>query len=98
MTSLYHTNSMIDKLWKEFSALYSDATKPAAKHLFEMTVSVFGLNGFQSVKYNFEHFIDEISEYELKSFYYTLNESKVNLQDWTISMDIALSVCCCPYR
>ncbi len=59
---------MIDKLWKEFSAFFSDATKPTAKHLFEMTVSVFGLNGFQSVKYNFEHFIDEISEYKLKSF------------------------------
>ena len=82
MTSLYHTNSMIDKLWKEFSAFFSDATKPTTKHLFEIAVSVFGLNGFQSVKYSFEHFIDEISEYELKSFYYTLNESKINLQDW----------------
>ena len=74
MTSIYHTNGMIDKLWKEFSAIFSDAAKPTAKHLFEMIVSVLGLNGFQSVKYNFEHFIDEISEYELKSFYYTLLE------------------------
>ena len=82
MTSLYHTNSMISKLWKEFSAIFSDASKPTAKHLFEMTISVLGLNGFQSVKYNFEHFINEISEYELKSCYYALNESKIDLQDW----------------
>ena len=68
MTSIYHTNGMIDKLWKEFSANFSDAAKPTAKHLFEMIVSVLGLNGFQSVKYNFEQFIEEISEYELKSF------------------------------
>ena len=93
MTSLYHTNSMIDKLRKEFSAIFSDATKPTAKHLFEMAVSVFGLNGFQSVKYNFEHFIDEISEYELKSFYYTLNESKIDLQDWMKRLvEAALSI------
>ena len=93
MTSLYHTNSMIDKLRKEFSAIFSDAAKPTAKHLFEMAVSVFGLNGFQSVKYNFEHFIDEISEYELKSFYYTLNKSKINLQDWMKRLvEAALSI------
>lgn len=94
MTSIYHTNGMIDKLWKEFSAIFSDAAKPTAKHLFEMIVSVLGLNGFQSVKYNFEHFIDEISEYELKSFYYTLNESKIDLQDWMKHLaEAALSVC-----
>ena len=93
MTSLYHTNSMIDKLWKEFSAIFTDATKPTARHLFEMIVSVFGLNGFQSVKYNFEHFINEISQYELKSFYYTLNESKINLQDWMKRLvEAALSI------
>ena len=93
MTSLYHTNSMIDKLWKEFSAIFTDATKPTARHLFEMIVSVFGLNGFQSVKYNFEHFINEISQYELKAFYYTLNESKINLQDWMKRLvEAALSI------
>ena len=83
MTSLYTTNGMINKLWKEFSVIFSEATKPTAKHLFEMVLSVFGLNGFQSVKCNFEHFIERISEYELKSFYYTLNESKIDLQSWT---------------
>lgn len=82
MTSLYTTNSIIGKLWKEFSEIFSDAAKPTGKHLFEMALSVFGLNGFQSVKYNFEHFIDGVSDYELKSFYYTLNESKIDPQDW----------------
>ena len=94
MTSIYTTNSVIDKLWKQFSEIFSDASKPTAKHLFEMALSVFALNGFQSVKYNFEHFIGEVSEYRLKSFYYTLNESKINLQDWMKHLvAAALSMC-----
>ena len=94
MTSIYTTNSVIDKLWKQFSEIFSDASKPTAKHLFEMSLSVFALNGFQSVKYNFEHFIGEVSEYRLKSFYYTLNESKINLQDWMKHLVVsALSIC-----
>ena len=45
-------------------------------------MSVLALDGFQSVKFNFEHFISEISAFELKSFYYALNESKISLSDW----------------
>ena len=85
---------MIDKLWGQFSEIFADATQPTAKHLFEMVLSVFALNGFQSVKYNFEHFIGEISDHKLKSFYYTLNEGKIDLQDWMKHMvEAALSIC-----
>ena len=94
MRSLYTANSIIDKLWKEFSDIFLDATQPTAQHLFEMVLSVFALNGFQSVKYNFEHFIGGISDYKLKSFYYTLNESKINPQDWMKHLvEAALSIC-----
>ena len=94
MTSLYNANSVIDKLWEQFSEIFSDATKPTATHLFEMALSVFALNGFHSVKYNFEHFIEGVSKYELKSFYYTLNESKIDPQDWRKHLvEAALSIC-----
>ena len=53
-----------------------------AQHLFELALSVLALDGFQSVKSNFERFISEISAFELKSFYYALNESKISLSDW----------------
>ena len=43
------------------------------RHLFELALSVLALDGFQSVKPNFERFIAEISSVELKSFYYALN-------------------------
>ena len=94
MTSLYTTDSIISKLWEKFFEIFSDATQPTAKHLYEMVLSVFGLNGFQSIKCNYEHFIGEISKYKLKSFYYTLNEGKIDLKDWMKRLvEITLSVC-----
>ena len=82
MTSLYTKDTVIGKLWKEISQIFSKETKPTRQHLFEMILSVFALNGFQSVKCSFEHFINEVSEFQLKSFYYTLNEGKIALTDW----------------
>ncbi len=48
-----------------------------------MALSVLALNGYQSVKFNFEHFIEKTSSYRLKSCYYTLNESRIDLNIWT---------------
>ena len=73
---------MIGKLWNWFSGIFSEETKPTARHLFELALSVLALDGFQSVKSNFERFISEISPFELKSFYYALNEGKISLSDW----------------
>ena len=82
MTSLYTKDSVIGKLWNWFSGIFSEETKPTARHLFELALSVLALDGFQSVKSNFERFISEISPFELKSFYYALNEGKISLSDW----------------
>jgi len=40
------------------------------------------LNGFQSVKCNYDHFIEPISEHRLKSFYYCLNEGADHEEEW----------------
>ncbi len=82
MTSLYTKDTVTGKLWKEISQIFSKETKPTRQHLFEMILSVFALNGFQSVKCSFEHFINEVSEFQLKFFYYTLNKGKITLTDW----------------
>ena len=83
MTPLYTPDTLICKMRELIFSIFDEATKPTTQHLFDMMLSVFALNGFQSVKYNYEHFINEISEYELNSCYYTLNESKLSLDDWT---------------
>lgn len=82
MSVLYNKESVIFKLWKQFSKYFSKETKPTQRHLFNIVLSILGLNGFQSIKFNYEHFINEISEYGLKSYYYTMNESKIDLCDW----------------
>ena len=93
MTSLYTNESVIGKLRNWFSGIFSEETKPTEQHLFELALSVLALDGFQSVNFNFEHFISEISEFELKSFYYALNESKITLSDWMKNlMTAALSL------
>ena len=51
-----------------------------------MLLSVLCVNGFQSVNYNFEHFIEPVSDNKLKSYYFTLNESRTNLSQWMKNM------------
>ena len=93
MTSLYAKDGVIGKLWNWFSGIFSEETKPTEQHLFELTLSVLALDGFRSVKSSFERFISEISPFELKSFYYALNESKISLSDWMENlMKTALSL------
>ena len=82
MQSLYNEDHIIGKLWNLFSEIFLNETNPTWQHLFHLILSVFALDGFQSVRFNFEHFISEISSFELKSFYYTLNGSRISLADW----------------
>ena len=93
MTSLYTHDTLICKMREMIFPIFDEATKPTAQHLLDMMLSVYALNGFQSVKYNYEHFINEISEYELNSCYYTLNESNLSLDDWMKHlMEVGLSL------
>lgn len=86
MKTLYTQTSIISKLKKAFFEIFSNEGSHTKEHLFEMLLSVLCLNGFQSVRYNFEHFIRHISDNRLKSYYFTLNESKINLSQWMKNM------------
>ena len=86
MKALYHKKSLTDKLKETFSEIFTNETEPTRKHLTNLMMSVIALNGFQSVKYNYEHFIQDVSEFKLKSYYYTLNESKLDIDDWLLTM------------
>ena len=81
MTSLYAKDSVIRKLRKWFVNIFSGETRPTQRHLLELALSVLALDGFPSVKFNFEHFISEISSFKLKSFYYALNDGKIALPE-----------------
>lgn len=86
MKALYHKNNLIGKLKEIFSAVFTNETSPTRDHLIDLMMSVIALNGFQSVQYSYEHFIQEISDFKLKSYYYALNESALDIADWTLAM------------
>ena len=93
MKALYTHTNIIGRLKKAFFEIFSEESRHTKEHLFDMLVSVLCLNGFRSVSYNFEHFIEPVSDNRLKSYYFTLNESKTDLRQWMKNMvRIALSV------
>ena len=93
MKSLYTQTSIISKLKKAFFEIFSNEGNCTKNHLFDLLLSVLCLNGFSSVNYNFEHFIQYISDNKLKSYYFTLNESKTDLSQWIKNIvRIALSL------
>jgi hypothetical protein len=67
MKVLYHKKSLTDKLKETFSEIFTNETAPTQKHFIDLMMSVIALNGFQSVHYNYEHFIQDVSEFKLKS-------------------------------
>jgi hypothetical protein len=63
MKALYHNSYLISKLKKIFSEIFTNETAPTREHLIDLMMSVMTLNGYQSVLYNYEHFIQDVSEY-----------------------------------
>ena len=86
MKALYHRSNIISKLKEAFSEIFTNETEPTRRHLTNLMMSVIALNGFQSVKYNYEHFIQDVSDFKLKSYYYALNESVLDIDDWMSAM------------
>lgn len=93
MKALYTQKPVMRKLTEAFSAIFPEETNPTKQHLFHLLLSVLTLNGFQSVQFQFDHFMKISSNFKLKSYYYTLNESKIDIDSWMCALiRIALSV------
>ena len=86
MKALYHNSRLISKLKSAFLEIFTNETVPTQEHLMDLMMSVITLNGYQSVLYNYEHFIKDVSEHKLKSYYYALNESRLDIDDWLLAM------------
>ena len=82
MKALYTQTPMICKLNEIFSKIFSKETKPTQQHIIDLLMSVLGLNGFRSVKFSYSHFIQSLSDFKLKSYYFMLNESKIDIDTW----------------
>ena len=86
MKALYHNSYLISKLKNVFSEIFTNETAPTREHLMDLMMSVMALNGYQSVSYNYKHFIQDVSDHKLKSYYYALNESRLEIDDWLMAM------------
>ena len=86
MKALCTQKPIMSKLTEAFSAIFPEETNPTKQHLFHLLLSVLTLNGFQSVQFQFDHFMKISSDFKLKSYYYTLNENKINIDSWMCTL------------
>ena len=54
--------------------------------MFVMMYSIFYLNGYRSIKNIFDKFIDPFFDWGLSGLYYTINESKLFIEDWPANL------------
>ncbi len=95
MAKVYHIGTVICKVWQFFVSIFSGESNPTFQKLFDLVISILELNRFQSVKFNYEHSMKEGASYRLKSCYYTLNESKIDLNSWMVNLiQLALKLSC----
>ena len=93
MDTLYTKSPMVIKLKKAFYEIFSEERRSTRENLCDLLLSVLCLNGFKSVKHSYDHFMKPVSNNSLNSYYFTLNESKIDIDKWMQNMiKVALSV------
>ena len=81
-------NSVLDRLKSYFDEYFMDTTKPTAKNLFLIVVSVLALDVFRSVRFAHGHVLSSLSGTSLNAYYYALKTDRANLGCW---MNVTLS-------
>ena len=75
-------NSILDRLKSYFDEYFSDATKPTAKNLFLIVVSVLTLDVFRSVRFAHRHVLSKLSDTSLNAYYYALKTDRPDHEAW----------------
>ena len=81
-------NSVMDRLKNYFNEYFSDATKPTARNLFLIVVSILALDIFRSVRFAHRHVLSKLSDTSLNAYYYALKTDRLDDASWR---DITLS-------
>ena len=85
---LYLKNSVFNRLFLYFQDYFSDASKPTARNLFLLVISILTLDIFRSVRFAHTHVISRLSATSLNAFYYTL---KTDAYDHSVWNDVTVS-------
>ena len=75
-------NSVLDRLKSYFDEYFPDATKPTAKNLFLIVVSILALDIFRSVRFAHRHVLSKLSGTSLNAYYYALKTDRMDHASW----------------
>ncbi len=75
-------NSVLDRLKNYFNEYFSNATKPTARNLFLIVVSILALDIFRSVRFAHRHVLSKLSDTSLNAYYYALKTDRVDHASW----------------
>ena len=85
---LYLKNSVLNRLFFYFQDYFFNATKPTARNLFLLVISILTLEVFRSVRFAHSHVISRLADTSLNAFYYTL---KTDAYDHSVWKDVTVS-------
>ena len=75
-------NSVLDRLKSYFDEYFLDATKPTARNLFLIVVSILALDIFRSVRFSHRHVLSRLSGTSLNAYYYALKTDRTDHASW----------------
>ncbi len=68
--------------------IFRNATKPTARNLFLIVVSILALDIFRSVRFAHRHVLSKLSDTSLNAYYYALKTDRLDHESWR---DVTLS-------
>lgn len=75
-------NSVLDRLNTYFNEYFSDATKPTARNLFLLVVTILTLDTFRSVRFAHKGVLSKLDNLSLNAYYYTLKTDSYDHSHW----------------
>ncbi|MEZ3472994.1 MAG: transposase [Lachnospiraceae bacterium] len=81
-------NSVLDRLKSYFNEYFSNTTKPTARNLFLIIVSILALDIFRSVRFAHRNVLSKLSDTSLNAYYYALKSDRLDHESWR---DVTLS-------
>ena len=73
----------MDRLNAYFCEYFSGATKPSARNLFLLAVTILTLDTFRSIRFAHSHVLSRLADTSLNAYYYTLRTSSFDHSSWS---------------
>lgn len=73
----------MDRLNTYFCEYFSGATKPTARNLFLLIITILTLDTFRSVRFAHSHVLSKLADTSLNAYYYTLRTDSCDHSRWS---------------